>query len=347
MTTSQGEALLAKYLHDSLRTIQQTVKKAAPGGAPAGGLPRSISTGRADGRRAATEVLLPRGTTRSLAPVAAAAAAMHATRRDLDYTMGRPQAQVVMTQARKHQQASGSPQQHTIPRGPSGGGGSPGLPPRPAPAVIRTASATAAQGHHHRNHNHRPHHNSSPGQGIGAGAAGPTRSEARVPAVAAAPALLTSPGRLGGGAGAGGGAGGGGSDSGAKGAAALRRGGGAPSETGTNASWWRKPVTDASYPLTAITDRYAQSMTQSELVKWNDRVARLEAEINAEKERRKHFEAELKKVQAVTGKSGSGNAAGPAAGGKAGGATVAAAGGASSRGATAGAGGVRAALQYV
>lgn len=35
-----------------------------------------------------------------------------------------------------------------------------------------------------------------------------------------------------------------------------------------------------------ITDRYAQSMSQSELVRWNDRVARLEAEINAEKERR-------------------------------------------------------------
>eukprot|EP00198_Chlamydomonas_reinhardtii_P002835 XP_001692171.1 predicted protein [Chlamydomonas reinhardtii] len=119
MTTSQGEALLAKYLHDSLRTIEQTVRKAAPAGAPAGALPRSISTGRADGRRAATEVLLPRGTTRSLAPVAAAAAAAaaaaNATRRDLDYTMGRPQAQVVMTQARKQQQqqlgSSGSPQQ--------------------------------------------------------------------------------------------------------------------------------------------------------------------------------------------------------------------------------------------
>mgnify|MGYP001806923809 CR=1 FL=1 len=65
-----------------------------------------------------------------------------------------------------------------------------------------------------------------------------------MPAVTAAPALLTAPGRHGGD----GGGGGGGLD--AKGPAGVRRG--APSETGTNASWWRKPITDASYPLTAV-----------------------------------------------------------------------------------------------
>lgn len=52
------------------------------------------------------------------------------------------------------------------------------------------------------------------------------------------------------------------------------------------------PALLASYPPDPlrlplqVTDRYAQSMSPSELVRWNDRVARLEAEITAEKERR-------------------------------------------------------------
>ncbi|KAG2481914.1 hypothetical protein HYH03_019129 [Edaphochlamys debaryana] len=173
-----------------------------------------------------------------------------------------------------------------------GGGGAPG-----GAAAARSTSAPrdlpsphhAAPGGRHGQSLLSPSHRSAPGQ---------AQSEARIPAVAAATA--TAAGRVPG------------PGPGAPPLPPRARGPGAPSEAGTNASWWRTPVTDASYPLTAITDRYAQSMSPSELVRWNDRVTRLEAEVNAEKARRQHFEKELKRLQASS--SGGGGAFGTTGG---------------------------------
>ncbi|GLC42364.1 hypothetical protein PLESTM_001325200 [Pleodorina starrii] len=355
--TAQGEILLAKYLTDSIRSIEHAIRKSAPVGATMGNLPRSLSAPRLDlrpdGRRPATEVLLPRKLPLSHAP--AAAAALAATRRDdFGHTLGgpgRPGGQVVATQARLLHPGQPGYGSSPPPLPPRSSGGAP-LPPRPAaaaaaapppplppkPAVVRTAHAIAAalhnqqqhaygrsgggaaggrstsaprmdeqypqqrqqqpheQHHHHQNHSYNhvqmPYHG---GQGHHA-----AQSEARIPAVSAAPPLA---GLLGGGGGGGGG-----------GAVPLRRS--APSDAGTHSSWWRwRPVTDASYPLTAVTDRYAQSLSPSEAVRWNDRVTRLEAEITAEKERRKQFEEQLKKLQVATSTTQVGSGAGPGGGG--------------------------------
>ncbi|KXZ50555.1 hypothetical protein GPECTOR_16g730 [Gonium pectorale] len=62
-------------------------------------------------------------------------------------------------------------------------------------------------------------------------------------------------------------------------------------------------------------------MTPSEVVKWDQKVARLEAQIMAEKEARRHYEEQLKKLQG----SGGGPAGGGGSGGQAGGAAAGAA----------------------
>ncbi|GLI71114.1 hypothetical protein VaNZ11_016207 [Volvox africanus] len=344
--TVQGEVLLAKYLTDSIRSIEQAIRKSAPVNATIRNLPRSLSAPRldlrSDGRRPATEALLPRKFPLSQAP--AAAAMLAATRRDdFAYTSGAPGrsgGHVAATQARLLQPAQGG-YSSPPPLPPRSHGGGPPLPPKPSaaataaaslpprPAVVRTAHAIAAalQQQHQAAYGrsggggaavvrstsaprledgtrglvppqaptpyHRPpHRHSQQDLQSGLGGAGQPRpgpqSEARIPAVAAAPPLAGLSGD---------GAAAAGQD--VRSVASVRRS--APSDAGTHSSWWRwRPITDASYPLTAITDRYAQSMSPSEVIKWNDRVARLEAEISQEKERRKQFEEQLKKLQVVT-----------------------------------------------
>ncbi|GIM04399.1 hypothetical protein Vretimale_8985 [Volvox reticuliferus] len=293
--TAQGEVLLAKYLTDSIRSIEQAIRKSAPVNATVGNLPRSLSAPRldlrSDGRRPATEALLPRKFPLSQAP--AAAAVLAATRRD-DFTYtsgtaGRSGGHVAATQARLLQpgQAGYSSPPPLPPR--SHGGGPPLLPKPsaaataaaslpPRPAVVRTAHAIAAalqqqqqaaygrsggggaavvrstsaprledgtrgqvhpQSHHHHHHRHSQQDLQSGLGGAGHPRPGP-QSEARIPAVAAAPPL----------AGLGGdGAAAAGQD--VRSVASVRHS--APSEAGTHSSWWRwRPVTDASYPLTAV-----------------------------------------------------------------------------------------------
>ncbi|EFJ47744.1 hypothetical protein VOLCADRAFT_91636 [Volvox carteri f. nagariensis] len=366
--TAQGEMLLAKYLTDSIRSIEHAIRKSAPSGAH---LSRALSAPRLDmrpdGRRPATEVLLPRKLPLAQAPaVAAALAATRGDDRGGPHVINRSNGQVAATQARLSQPVqSGYGATPLPPRSQVGGNSlltkpsnaataAGSLPPRPS--VVRTAHAIAAalqhqqqqhqqqppygrtggggrstsaprlddaaaaaaqpptahhhkHVHHYQHHHHHQqqqqqnHHRNSDSHNYPQG----PQSEARIPAMAAAPPLLAH----------GGGAAAAAAD--VRSVASVRRS--APSDAGTHTSWWRwRPVTDASYPLTAITDRYAQSMSPSEVIKWNDRVARLEAEINQEKERRKQFEEQLKKLQVATSTTQVPGGGGGGGGGKAGGA---------------------------
>ncbi|PNH03165.1 hypothetical protein TSOC_010797 [Tetrabaena socialis] len=371
--SAQTEVILAKYLTESIREINKTIRSVRTGSMGRGlwAHPRhSLSAPRLeprqDGRRAATEVLLPRKLPASHAPAAAAAAA--AGRRDDPGSLGgggthRSAGQVAATQARLQQLPHGQsygggagPHRSGGGAGEAGlrssvGGTAPPLPPRPS-GVVRTAAAV--QQPQHQQQQHQPHEaagggvRSAPMPRLAEQATAPaaavaavganhlthaalqqrvqqhrqhqqqqqqqqqqhqTQSEARIPAVAAAAAAGRGRGQSDG-----------------RSLASVGRGGrGTPSDAGTNSSWWQRPGTDVSYPLTAvsvrhgaaavpagcpacITDRYAQSMSPTELVKWNERVARLEAEIVEEKERRRQFEEQLKKM-VVGGNTGPGAAA--------------------------------------
>ncbi|EFJ51582.1 hypothetical protein VOLCADRAFT_87749 [Volvox carteri f. nagariensis] len=91
-------------------------------------------------------------------------------------------------------------------------------------------------------------------------------------------------------------------------------GGGGSSDDGTNASWWHGgygACSEASYPLTAVTDRNAvgrgeDDMTPSEAAMWLSRMAELEAEVMEEREFRRKYEEEIRMLAAAATAGGRG-----------------------------------------
>ncbi|GIL84180.1 hypothetical protein Vretimale_15827 [Volvox reticuliferus] len=84
------------------------------------------------------------------------------------------------------------------------------------------------------------------------------------------------------------------------------------SDNGTHASWWHGPRGDseASYPLTAVTDRNGlgeDDMTPSEAAMWLSRMAELEAEVLEEREFRRKYEEELRMLAAAATAGGRGS----------------------------------------
>ncbi|KAG2439809.1 hypothetical protein HYH02_010444 [Chlamydomonas schloesseri] len=85
-------------------------------------------------------------------------------------------------------------------------------------------------------------------------------------------------------------------------------------DAGTHASWWQSGGdSEASYPMTAVTDRHVRGpggggggggedeLTPSEAAAWEARVQELEAEMRAEREARQQYEAELSRLAAAAG----------------------------------------------
>ncbi|KXZ43760.1 hypothetical protein GPECTOR_81g210 [Gonium pectorale] len=79
------------------------------------------------------------------------------------------------------------------------------------------------------------------------------------------------------------------------------------SDGGTHADWWQCGAdSEASYPLTAVTDRHGaggpgDDMTPSEAALWMERLAALEAEVAEEREFRRKYQEELQKLAAANG----------------------------------------------
>ncbi|GLC37133.1 hypothetical protein PLESTB_000983800 [Pleodorina starrii] len=96
-----------------------------------------------------------------------------------------------------------------------------------------------------------------------------------------------------------------------------QRPGSGGSDHGTHASWWHRPPgggggagdSEASYPLTAVTDRHVlgdDDMAPSEAAMWLSRMAELEAEVKEEREFRRKYEEELKMLAAAATAGGRG-----------------------------------------